>query len=185
MKKFIFNCFTGLILTWTVAGYSQNSNATAKTNAHSSLEQFILSSEELEKNASGNSAPVSINEINTKVVKNFAKGFKNATGVKWMKTSGGLFAAYFVSDDIKNLVCYNKKGNYEFMLRYYKEEKLPREIRHLVKSSYYDFNIYLVTEAHRNGKIAYVVQMEDKTSLKTIKIVDGEMETMEEYVKSK
>ena len=185
MKKIIFNCFTGFILTWTVAGYSQNSNITAKINTNSSLEKTIVSSDQLGIKATENSTSVSINEINTKAVRNFDKEFKNATAVKWIKTSNGLFAAHFVSDGIQNLVCYNKKGNYQCMLRYYKEEKLPSEVRHLVKSSYYDFDIYLVTEVDINGKVAYVVKMEDKTSWKTIKVVDGEMETMEEYIKSK
>ena len=185
MKKFIFNCFTGLILTWTFAGYSQNSNTTAKTNTNSSLEKFIVTSDDPGLKVSRESTPVSISEINTKALRNFAKEFKNITGEKWIKTSNGLFAAQFVSDDIQNLVCYNKKGNFECMLRYYKEQKLPREVRQLVKSSYYDFNIYLVTEAHRNGKIVYIVKMEDKTSWKTIKIADGEMATIEEYAKSK
>ena len=166
MKKIILNCFTGLILTWTVTGYSQNSNTT----------EFIASSDELGIKATENSTSASMNEINTKAVRNFGKEFKNVTAVKWIKTSNGLFAAHFVSDDIQNLVCYNKKGNYQCMLRYYKEEKLPSEVRHLVKSSYYDFDIYLVTEVHINGKIAYVVKMEDKTSWKTIKVVDGEMD---------
>ena len=70
------------------------------------------------------------------------------------------------------------------MLRYYQEEKLPHEIRGLVKSTYYDYDIYLITEVNRNEKIAYVVKMEDKTSWKTVKVVDGEMEVLEDYTKS-
>ena len=56
---------------------------------------------------------------------------------------------------------------------------MPRDIRHMVKSAYYD------KRSHNNGENAYLVKMEDKTSWKTIKIVDGEMETMEESIKSK
>src|SRR5688500_13686029 len=121
MKKNIFACFTGLLLAWTVAGYSQASTATAKLKSKSSLETFISSPEELEKNVPGNSIPVSINEVNPKVAKHFTRDYKNVTDVKWFNTSKGLFVAYFLSNDIKTLVCYNKKGIYECMMRYYNE----------------------------------------------------------------
>ncbi|MGZ8541331.1 MAG: hypothetical protein ACXWV6_11820, partial [Chitinophagaceae bacterium] len=99
------------------------------------------------------------------------------------KSSNGLFVVYFTSEDIKSFVYYNNKGVFEFMIRYYNEEKLPADVRHLVKSNYYDFSIYHVTEVTRNNKIAYAVKMEDKTLWKTVKVVDGEMELMEEYSK--
>jgi hypothetical protein len=69
------------------------------------------------------------------------------------------------------------------MIRYYNEEKLPREVRHLVKSNYYDFSIYHVSEFRSNGKTAYVVVLEDKTSWKKIKVVDSEFEIIGEFSK--
>jgi len=185
MKKIIVISLTSLLLTCTFTSFPQIPNTTAKLNANSLFQELTNPSEQSANNLLGANKPVSIAEINAKVVKNFAKDYKKATDVKWIKTSGGLYAAYFVNDEKQNLVCYNKKGNFECMLCYYQEERLPREIRGLVKSTYYDFDIYLVTEVHRNGKIAYVTKMEDKTSWKTVKVVDGEMEVTEDYRKSK
>ena len=185
MKKIIIINLTVLFLTCSFAGSPQIPNTTAKLNVNSLLKERINPSEQSVNSLLEAITPVSIAEINAKAVRNFSKDYKKATDVKWIKTSEGLYAAYFVNDDIQNLVCYNKKGNFECQLRYYQEEKLPREIRGLVKSAYYDFSIYLVTEVHRNGKIAYVIKMEDKTSWKTVKVVDGEMEVTEDYRKSK
>ena len=69
------------------------------------------------------------------------------------------------------------------MLRHYNEEKLPAEIRHRVKSNYYDFSIYHVSEIRYNGKTAWYVTIEDKTCWKKIKVLDSEMEVVEVYSK--
>ena len=184
MKQITFISLTCLLLISTFSSYPQNSNTVAKLYDDASLEKLSYSSIQPQNGILGTATPASAVEINNKAVRNFTKDYKKATGVKWMKTSGGQFAAYFSNDNIQSLVVYNKKGNYECMLRYYQEEKLPREIRGLVKSTYYDYDIYLITEVNRNEKIAYVVKMEDKTSWKTVKVVDGEMEVMEDYTKS-
>jgi hypothetical protein len=86
-------------------------------------------------------------------------------------------------DGIKNKVYYNKKGNYQCKVRNYYESRLPGEVRHMVKSNYYDFSIYCVVEISAKDKTAYVVKLENKTSWKTIKVVDNEMEVAEDYKK--
>ena len=69
------------------------------------------------------------------------------------------------------------------MIRRYYEKELPPEVRHLVKSTYYDFNIFYVSEITWNDKLAYIISMDDKTpndkiSYKIIKVVGSEMEEM-------
>lgn len=124
------------------------------------------------------------NGINVNAIRNFIREYKNVSNAKWFESSNGFFVAYFVRDDIRTWVFYNKKGDFERMIRAYNEEKLPADVRHLVKSTYYDFSIYFVTEITTNMQTGYHVKMADKTSWKTIKVVDGEMEVTEEYVKS-
>ena len=124
------------------------------------------------------------NGINLNAIRNFIREYKNVSNAKWFESSNGFFVAYFVRDDIRTWVFYNKKGDFERMIRAYNEEKLPADVRHLVKSTYYDFSIYFVTEITTNMQTGYHVKMADKTSWKTIKVVDGEMEVTEEYVKS-
>jgi hypothetical protein len=98
----------------------------------------------------------------------------------------GLLVAYFTHDNIQSWVCYNKKGDFEYMIRHYDEKKLPQEIRHLVRSTYYDFSILHINEITINGITFYFVTMADKTSKdkicwKIVKVADGEMEVMKEY----
>ena len=124
------------------------------------------------------------NGINVNALRNFIREYENVSNAKWFESSNGFFVAYFIREDIRTWVFYNKKGDYVRMIRSYNEEKLPADVRHLVKSTYYDFSIYYVTEINSDMKTAYHVKMADKTSWKTIKVVDGEMEVTEEYVKS-
>ena len=69
------------------------------------------------------------------------------------------------------------------MIRYYKEDRLPNNVRHLVKSRYYDFDIYQVTEVTRNGTMAYVIKLEDEKHWKTIKVVEDELQELDELSK--
>ena len=122
--------------------------------------------------------------VSTKAVKNFTKTFKNADNVGWFVIKDG-FLAEFKQDEIKTKVYYDRKGRWIGNIRFYTEDKLPRDIRHLVKSHYYDFNIYYVQEVTVGNATVYLVKIEDKTSLKTIRVQDGEMPEAEAFTKSK
>jgi hypothetical protein len=176
MKKTFFAGFTWLLLTCTI--YSQNSRSTAKLAPGFSFAGFISSSEEL--SIARDSITVLLNEISTKAVRDFARDFKNVPDAKWFKKENG-FAVFFAGDSIQTWIFYDKSGNRECVIRDYSENRLPGEIRHIVKSTYYDFSIYLVNEVTINDITGYIIKIRDKNSLKEIKVVDGEMEVMREY----
>jgi len=88
-------------------------------------------------------------------------------------------------DGIRTRVFYDRKGNCESMIRDYSEDKLPYEIRHLVKSAYYDFSIYVINEVTIDRIRTYIVKIQNEVSLKTIMVANGEMVILEEYKKSK
>ena len=183
MKKAFVYVFTGSFIAWTITSfaYAQSSNSTAKFKQHPSLERIIPISKQL--NAARDSDFIFRNEINSKAVRNFISEYKNVAGAKWYKSANGSFVVYFSSENIKSWIYYDKNGDFEFMLRHYNEEKLPHYIRHRVKSNYYDFSIYHVSEIRYNGKTAWYVTIEDKTCWKKIKVLEAEMEVVEVYSK--
>jgi hypothetical protein len=126
--------------------------------------------------------PVLANEMNPRVLRNFEKSFKNATEVKWTVRNDG-FRVHFYQDGIQHRAFYNKRGQWEATLRYCGEASLPSDVRHLVRSNYYDFRIVTVIEVTKDQKTAYIINLEDQTSLKIIKVVDGEIETVQDCVK--
>lgn len=125
-------------------------------------------------------------EISPKALKSFAKSYKNVTGENWAKIRNG-YCASFTSDSKKNVVFYDTKGRWFGSVVSYAENKMPFEVRDLVKSKYYDYSIYFVEEVETvdsNGMPTYVVHLEDKNNIKLIRVNDGQMEAWKEYVKN-
>ena len=128
-------------------------------------------------------APTRLNEINMKAVRAFAKEYKDVQDAKWHK-GDNWFAAYFTKNNISVKVFYDCSGNYRYTLRSYDESVLPREVRHQVKSTHYDYNIFHVTEVRMRETVFYYIKLEGKTSWKDVRIVNNEMENLHEFSKS-
>ena len=130
----------------------------------------------------GNYIP-DIKDVNIRALKDFQVRFNDVTKVRWFSDDNGL-TSYFNKDGFNNRAFYNKKGQWQYSLVYYTEDKLPRDIRTTVRSKYFDFSIYMVEEVQTTYGSAYVVYLEDKTKLKILKVSpEGEMETMVDMVK--
>ncbi|MGZ5220749.1 MAG: hypothetical protein ACXWV6_07715 [Chitinophagaceae bacterium] len=179
MKKLFFRFTTGFIpfIAMISGVYAQNGKFSKELNSPTSKEVAY-------NHAPKDEAAPPAASISTKAIKNFTKSFKNANDASWFAIKDG-YVAEFKQDGISTKVYYNRKGTWVANLRCYFEDKLPRHVRHIVKSHYYDFNIYYVQEVTVGNETVYLVKIEDKTSLKTIKVQDGEMTETEAFNKSK
>jgi hypothetical protein len=79
---------------------------------------------------------------------------------------------------------YDNKGRIRFTVDYYSEKELPKEVRAIVKPVYYDYAILGVQEVKVKGKSVYLIDMEDSTRLKTVRVADGEMEEVSDLRRS-
>jgi hypothetical protein len=120
-------------------------------------------------------------DVNTKAEINFNKTYKNATDITWYLLNDKRVMVRFFDNDVQTKIFYNKQGKNVAMIRYYTEDKLPNEVRHPVKTTYYDFNIFLVIEVTVGNQTAYLVKIEDKACTKTIRVMNGEMNVIEEF----
>ena len=150
--------------------------------------QIVSNSNSLEYQVNATETKNSMNElaISPRAIKDFMNTHKNVTGESWMKTKDG-FSVRFNSDDVRTTIFYDKKGNWSGSIKIYGEEKLLREVRHVVKSTYYDYNIVYAQEIETtdsDGVPTYVVCVEDKTKIKMIRIRDGEMSVWKEFTKT-
>jgi hypothetical protein len=121
-----------------------------------------------------------------RALKNFANTYKNVKDEMWLKTNDG-FAVRFTSGGIRTTVLYDKKGYWTGSIKYYGEEKMLHEIRHDVKSKYYDYKIIYTQEIETpdsEGMPTYVICVEDQANIKLIRICDGEMSVWKEYTKN-
>lgn len=185
MKKIFLTSFivTSLIMIDSIS-YTQNSLAAVKFNSPSLSEENISSPGKISAVSKPDS--VRLNERNIKAIRHFIRNYKNATDVKWVKSIEGDDVVYFNTGDIKNLIFYSPNGSYKGMLREYTEDKLPQEVRHLIKSTYYDFDIFYVKEVNWDNNLVYFVNIEDKRSkdqvfYKLISVADGEMKVVKEF----
>ena len=195
MKKALLTCLTGIVLVWIVPGssFSQNLDNIVRLNMDFSSGKFTSSFGK----TGGKKDPdsVRLNELNVKAVRHFTRHFENASDIKWSKLDKGYFVVYFALDDISSRALYNKRGKLSNIIRDYKEDKLLSEVRHRIKTTFYDYNIYHVTEIHWYDydqlayEISYVAILQDnkisdnKTSWKIIRIED-EMTVIKEYDES-
>ena len=123
-----------------------------------------------------------VNQVNSKVVRSFHKTYGEVQDAKWSKTGNG-YAVSFKNDGLVNNVFYKKSGTVEYKIKYYFEDKLPADVRHLVKSNFYDYSITLVSEVLKNNATGYFVKIESKNAIKTVRVIGEEFEVVEDLVK--
>jgi hypothetical protein len=121
------------------------------------------------------------NLVRPKALHDFDKTFKTSA-VDWYVIKKG-FMARFTKEDIQHRIIYTSKGNRFATFRYYNEGQLNPGVRNLVKTVWHDATINNITEVNFAGKTAYLVNIEDKTSIKIIKVVNDDMEVYHEIFK--
>jgi len=182
MKQLFFRYTTGFIpfIALCTSSFAQTSKLS--TQPSDPLSQEIAYN--MESKTPGATVPPAnpLANINTKAVKNFSRNYKN--NAAWFEITDG-YIAIFNEGGIKTKVYYDKKGRLVGQIRSYEEDKLPRDVRHLVKSRYYDFHINYVNELTALNTTVYLVKIEDSKSFKTIRVTDGEMTETEAFDKSK
>jgi len=124
------------------------------------------------------------NLIASRAIRNFSKDFKDATDVRWILSDGGGYIAKFIYKGIACRADYDYKGHCLTSYKYYNEDKLPHEIRQLVKSNYFDFSIYRVAELFISNKTVYLVTLESDESWMKITVIEGEMTVVEKFRKA-
>ena len=179
MKKQFFRYLSGIIPAIALF---------AHVNAHAQVEKPGMESNPTEFNEpSVNHASTNQGNtvnITTRVLKDFNKIFKGADKVDWSGIKHG-FLAKFENNGVKTRAYYDMKGRLSATITTYGEDKLPKEIRKQVRSTYYDYSIYLVNEVTVGDKTAYLVSIQDEETIKTIRVMDDEMDVYEDFKKAR
>ena len=125
--------------------------------------------------------------INPEALKHFSDTYKNVTGESWMKIKDG-FVARFTLNGVMNTIYYNTKGRWAGSLKSYREDKLPHDIRDIVKREYYDYSITSVDEGETidsKGVPTYVVHLEGENNVKLVRICDRQMDVWTAFMLQK
>jgi hypothetical protein len=185
MKKTLFALSFGIssIVALSNCVYAQYSENPVAFNDTKNFKASIRNLAALESPAFMGTYIPDVKNINAKAIKDFQGRFNGASNTQWFADANG-YVSYFVQNGYGNRAFYDKKGRWEYSLIFYNEDKLPRDIRAVVKSTYYDLNITLVEEVQTTDAMVYIVHVEDKSNIKILKVnKDGEMELMQEFTK--
>lgn len=168
MKKLLIA--TGMsIVALTGCAYAQqggNSLATANVKALKPRSQYL-------------------NEVNVRAMRDFVGRYGDVEDVKWHNSNGSYIAVFF-RDSIQYRVMYSTRGDLNYVMKYYEEKKMARNIRAIVKSTYYDYKIYIVQEIETpDHPSVYILNLQGETDWKKVRLCQGEMEVMEEFRKGK
>ncbi len=121
-----------------------------------------------------------LNDVNGNAIRHFAKTFGEFTDENWTATADG-YRADYVNNAIIYHVEYSKAGNWISTLRVYQQELLPTQIANLLLVEFPSFAILTTNEISTADKLAYFIQIQDSTTLKTISIIDGELKILNTY----
>ncbi len=177
MKKMLFGGIPGicLLISTTVRVNGQIASNHVKPAA-----RFAVSGQPEARNSPG-----LVGRVNPPVIRSFLKKYKDVSDEKWIDVKDG-FVAMFNLNGIDYQVAYDKKGNLLRTIRSYNEDNMPPDLRHVVRSNYYDYGINRVHEIETPLKpLTYVIQLVGKKEVINLGFSDGEMEELEKFNKSK
>jgi hypothetical protein len=155
-----------------VALFATANNANGQTE-----NEFAFNNTKAVARSNSSTLKISKTTVNLKALKDFEKSFRKISNETWFKVPGGVIAN-FLSKGIDFRIKYDENGRWMYTLLTYSEDKLPADVRSLVKSRYYDYEIQFCNEYQLPKSSIYVIKMQDDQSVRTIKIVDGEMEVI-------
>jgi hypothetical protein len=187
MKKSIFalaaGCLCGVILSGHVLAQGPNSQASPSASEATLVSEPTLASFDIAFDPTTATA-LDKSTVNFKAIKDFKDRFGNVTNEKWYAQKDG-FLSYFTDEGFATRAYYNKKGQWQYSLKFYPESKLPRDIRAIVKSTYYDFSITIVEQVEIPEHLVYLVHLEDNTSLKIVRVTtEGDMDVIQDLRKN-
>ena len=177
-----FTYLSAAVFVWLISGCAPSSKVNDKSKNSAGSDDKVISDMRTE----GLNKPTHfyLTEINSKAMRNFVTSFSNATQPKWVKYYGG-YVVYFMRDAIRYKVYYTPAGDHKCTIRQYPAQYLPIEYRQLVENSFQGYSIFLVNEVTKRGKIRYEIKIEDESTFKEIRIEEGGIRTVNDYVKSK
>jgi len=126
-----------------------------------------------------------LNDVNVRAMRDFVSRYGDAADAVWHQ-SNGKYVAVFMRDSIQYRVIYSEHGDLNYIMKYYEESRMARNVRAQIKSTYYDYKIYIIQEIETpNHPTVYIVNLQGDAEWKKVKLCQGEMEVMEEFKRGK
>jgi len=125
-----------------------------------------------------------LNNINIHALRDFMLKYNEVSNASWFGVEGG-FVAKFTANEATTTVTYKKNGKWLYTISSYDEMKMPKDVRALVKSTYYDYNIIIIEEIQvpQNDNNIYLIKVLDAKTIKILRVSEGEMQVLYDYIR--
>lgn len=116
-----------------------------------------------------------------KATRNFSRDYKGAVHTEWQPLREGGYVCRFTLGGVDKKAFYDRKGNWLSTVAGYTGSQMPKDLRRVVLSNYYDYSILYVHEIDMPRQPAvYMVQVRNKNTIRILRVVDGEVEEVRE-----
>jgi hypothetical protein len=176
-KHFATRLFASLAATFAITFLFAQDKTLYAAN-HTKPEQIKTIATPL-NNTNPSPATATVN-VKAKVMRSFLQLFADATEVKWSESNGRYFAS-FNQNGKPCKALFDGTGRLVFNMRYGTEKDLPRDVRRLVKSTYIDFTIGVVTEVDSDNLKTWVVNLSDNDNLIIATVHDRSLYELHHY----
>jgi len=187
MKKILFTSLFGLLVALSINCSAQEEFAYSKTTPRKNPMPYmkLIAENVSEPTYYTPDNNDKITNITLRAIRHFLVNFGEVSNEIWYSTPD-MFVAMFRLSDIDYRVDYDRKGNWIETYRTYDETKMSSDLRSSVKSSYWDYHIYLVQEIEQpRHPVTYIVHLENKTKLINLQVSDGVIFEWQKFSKSK
>ena len=160
-----------------------SNQATAQNSETAFLTRSSIFNSPLLKGSVVKAGPSALVEVSVTATEAFRKAFKDVKDVEWVEIANG-YRAYFSQNEIITAVDYTKKGKLYSIIRYGRN-LLTSDMKVMIERAFDAPQIREVSEV----KIAdyatkvYIIILEDKASMKTVQIIEDEMEVIQDIRK--
>lgn len=120
---------------------------------------------------------------NERLYNRFTRMFANATDIHVIPT-GHSTVLYCKVNGIQNNILFSNKGAWLHTVRYYSPDQLPADVRLMVSRAYPKYTLLWASEVNTDGATAYLVDIENKYLYKKIRVINGDMDTYQEFEKT-
>jgi hypothetical protein len=123
--------------------------------------------------------------VTEKVSESFSHLFKGAVAPRWFVVDKG-FLVKFILNDQKNKAIFSKDGQLVYLLAFGNEKQMPADIRTIVKSKYFDYEITSTVKVNIDESTTWLVNVEDANQFIMLRIDEnGIMDVADAVTKQK
>lgn len=124
---------------------------------------------------------VPLNEISVRAYRFFHKEWSAIKNEVWYRTDKEFIVTFFHNSHRKKAF-FNLRGNFLCSLEYYSGKDLSEALAGTIKNKFPDYQIKVVTEVASQEKTSYFITIENKAYIKTLSIVNGKLEVIDELI---